>query len=213
MAKLLLFSDLHADASAARNLVERAKTADILVGAGDFGTVRRNVGVCVDILKSAGKPAVFVAGNNETTDELIHACRAWPTAHILHGSAIVVGGVTFFGLGGGVPITPFGSWSYDFSEEDAAGLLTDCPPGCVLISHSPPKGAVDRTANGQSLGSTAVRDTILRVRPLLVVCGHIHASAGEQEVLGTTPVVNAGPSGFECDLSETTGIRDLRGLP
>jgi Icc-related predicted phosphoesterase len=28
-----------------------------------------------------------------------------------------------------------------------------------------------------------------------VVCGHIHGSAGQEAMLGSTPVVNAGPAG------------------
>jgi uncharacterized protein len=199
--KLLLFSDLHADADAARQLVERARTADILIGAGDFGNLRRQLPVCIDILRAIDKPAVLVAGNNESTEELIDACRDWPSAHVLHGSGITLAGATFFGLGGGVPVTPFGSWSYDFTEEQAAELLSGCPTGCVLVSHSPPHGAVDVSSRGQSLGSVAVRQTVLRQRPILVVCGHIHACAGQQAMLGTTPVVNAGPQDVEWLLS------------
>ena len=65
--KLLLFSDLHADTAAAQRLVERAGKADVLVGAGDFGNVRRHIRVCLDVLRAVGKPAVLVAGNNEST--------------------------------------------------------------------------------------------------------------------------------------------------
>src|SRR6185369_15463817 len=110
--KLLLFSDLHADAGAARRLVERARDADVLVGAGDFGNLRRDVRVCLDVLRTVARPAVLVAGNNESTDELTEACRGWPSARVLHGAKTVLDGVTFFGIGGGVPVTPFGSWSY-----------------------------------------------------------------------------------------------------
>ena len=99
-----------------------------------------------------------------------------------------------------VPVTPFGSWSFDLTEEDAAALLADCPPGCVLVTHSPPKGAVDCDSGGRSLGSTAIRAAIERVSPRLVVCGHIHASAGQEGLLGATPVVNAGPEGFVREL-------------
>lgn len=195
--KLLLFSDLHADATAARRLVERARAADVVIGAGDFGNVRREVRACIDVLRTIDKPAVLVAGNNESTEELIEACRDWPQARVLHGSGVTLDGVTFFGLGGGVPVTPFGSWSYDFTEEQATALLAGCPSGCVLVSHSPPKGAVDRSSRGQSLGSVAVRQTILRQRPVLVVCGHIHGCAGQHAAIGPSPVVNAGPDGVE----------------
>ena len=198
--KLLLFSDLHADADAARAIAARAGEADVLVGAGDFGNVRTRLGECIDLLRSIDRPTVLVAGNNESTEELAEACRDWPSARVLHGTSATIGGVTFFGLGGGVPVTPFGAWSYDFTEEQAAALLADCPPGCVLVSHSPPKGAVDVSSRGKSLGSTAVREAVERVRPALVVCGHIHDCAGQHATVGTTPVVNAGRGGVEWTL-------------
>lgn len=199
--KLLLFSDLHADAAAARQLVERARTADVVIGAGDFGNIRRDLRVCIDVLRTIRQPTVLVAGNNESTEELIEACADWPSAHVLHGSAVTIAGVEFFGIGGGIPVTPFGSWSYDFTEEQAADLLADCPTGDVLVSHSPPKGAVDVSSSGRSLGSVAVRQTVLRQRPLLVVCGHIHASAAQQAMLGSSLVVNAGLAGVEWTLN------------
>ncbi len=199
--KLLLFSDLHNDLDAARHLVKRADKADVVIGAGDFCSVHRNLAACIDVLRSIKKTAVLVAGNNETTDELVAACRGWPSAHVLHGSGITINGVEFFGIGGGVPVTPFGAWSYDLTEEEAAQLLSKCPSGGVLISHSPPKGAVDMASEGKSLGSTAVRAAIERLMPRLVVCGHIHGSAGKQAVIGSSPVVNAGPAGIEWDLT------------
>ena len=99
-------------------------------------------------------------------------------------------------------MTPFGDWSYDFSEADAAHLLRGCPVGAVLVSHSPPKGAVDLSSSGRSLGSTAVREAVVRLKPRLVVCGHIHASAGQQARLGQTPIVNAGPGGVLFEISD-----------
>ena len=198
--KLLLFSDLHADAGAARRFLRLAVDADVLVGAGDFGNAHRDVGVCLDVLKESGKPTVLVPGNNETFAQLLLACRGWRQARFAHGTVTVVNGVTFFGLGGGVPVTPFGSWSYDLTEEQAAELLAPCPPGCVLVTHSPPKGAADRTGRGVSLGSEAVRACVEAKRPALVVCGHIHASAGTTADLGGVPVVNAGPGGVSWEL-------------
>jgi len=140
----------------------------------------------------------------ESHEELVEACRDWSQAHVLHGSGATIRGIRFFGIGGAIPITPFGSWSYDFTEEQAAELLAACPAGCVLASHSPPKGAVDESSAGHHLGSTAIRDAILRLSPLLVVCGHIHACAGQQSLIGTTPVVNAGRDGVDWTLQQAT---------
>lgn len=198
--KLLLFSDLHADVDAACRLLRLAASADVLVGAGDFGNVHADVGLCLDVLRESGKPTVLVPGNNETFEELVAACRGWSQARVLHGTAVVVGGVTFFGLGGGVPVTPFGSWSYDFTEEQAEELLASCPSGCVLVTHSPPKGAADRNGRGASLGSEAVRACAEAKRLALVVCGHIHASGSTVAAIDAVPVVNAGPGGVAWEL-------------
>ena len=91
--------------------------------------------------------------------ELTHLRAAAESAGaLLHGSQTTLDDITFYGLGGGIPITPFGAWSYDFSEDEAKNLLQDIQPGGVLISHSPPKGILDMSSDGRSLGSEAVRE-------------------------------------------------------
>jgi Icc-related predicted phosphoesterase len=194
--KLLVFSDIHADLQAASNLVRRSLDVDVVVGAGDYGMPRQGLGEMINALMKIEKPTVLVSGNCENTGELKRACREWQGVHVLHGEQVTIEGMSFYGIGGGIPITPFGSWSYDFSEDEAAQLLTDCPSGGVLISHSPPKGILDIASDGRRLGSTALRDTVMTKNPLLVICGHIHASAGQIDRFGETTVINAGPQGI-----------------
>jgi Icc-related predicted phosphoesterase len=146
------------------------------------------------------KPAVLVAGNAESHEELTQACRPWLNAHVLHGNQTTLDDVTFYGIGGGIPITPFGAWSWDFSEDEAKKLLQNLQPGAVLISHSPPKGILDTSPDGRSLGSQALREVIGIKKPKLVVCGHIHGSAGQIDRLGSTDVINAGPDGIVWEL-------------
>jgi Icc-related predicted phosphoesterase len=193
--KLLLFSDLHTDTRAAARIVDLAQGADLVIGAGDFANARRGISTCIEILSAIRIQTVLVPGNNESYEELVTACGKWRHAMVLHGTGVEIAGVPFFGIGGGIPITPFGDWSYDFSEDDAARLLQGCPVGAVLVSHSPPKGSVDLSSSGQSLGSAAVREAVIRLKPRLVVCGHIHRSAGQRACIGHTPIINAGPGG------------------
>ncbi|MDB5388268.1 MAG: phosphoesterase [Planctomycetaceae bacterium] len=200
--RLLLFSDLHCDATAARRLVEMARDVDVVIGAGDFANQHRGLKICLKVLRDITKPAILVAGNNESTDELRDACDDWPSAQILHGTTHTVAGVAFFGLGGGIPTTPFGDWSYDFTDSQATELLRDCPAQFVLVTHSPPQGWVDVASSGQHLGSPAIRDAILRLKPTLVVCGHIHGSAGQQTRHANTAIVNAGPKGILWELPQ-----------
>ena len=204
---LLLFSDLHCDVQAARGIVERAQGVDVLVGAGDFATCRRGLDRTLDVLRGVECPVVLVAGNAESVDELRKACKHWPAAHVLHGSGTTIDQIEFFGLGGAVPITPFGSWSFDLSEDEARRLLADCPPGAVLVTHSPPQGVVDRSSRGVNLGSTAVREVVEQKCPALVVCGHIHDCAGQTGQIQQTSVVNAGPHGILWQLPVADGER------
>jgi Icc-related predicted phosphoesterase len=196
--KLLAFSDLHRNRDRAEHLVKLSKDADIVVGAGDYATMHKGLESTIETLSAIAVPAVLVPGNAETDTELWQACASWTNAHVLHGQALQLEGAWFFGLGGGVPPTPF-PWSFDVSEDQAAAKLESCPEGAVLVVHSPPKGYVD-DAHGRHLGSRAILEAIERKRPALVLCGHIHQCWGREGVIGTTPVVNVGPDGRLFDI-------------
>ena len=194
--KLLLFSDVHVSLRHCKHLVQLSEEADLVIGAGDFGSLRSGIKRTISWLSGIEKPTVLVPGNAESYEELVAACQSWSQSRVLHGSSCEVLGLQFYGIGGGIPITPFGSWSYDFSEDQARELLKECPSNGILVSHSPPFEILDVSSRGQHLGSTAVRETIISKTPRLVVCGHIHESAGKQAQFGGTTVVNAGPRGM-----------------
>ncbi|MCP5048917.1 MAG: serine/threonine protein phosphatase [bacterium] len=194
--KLLLFSDVHCDRNACETLVFKSGNVDAAVCAGDTGNIRMGLQRTIDVLAKIAKPTVLVPGNSESDDELRDACANWNRAHVLHGNGCRIDGIDFYGIGGGIPITPFGSWSFDFSEQEAESLLKDCPRGAVLVTHSPPKGIVDRDSGGRSLGSRTIYRVIEELRPKLVVCGHIHGCWEQKEYIGDTPVINAGPNGI-----------------
>jgi Icc-related predicted phosphoesterase len=194
--KYLCFSDLHCDQQAARRLVELSVDVDCLIGAGDFANQHRGIADTLDILAEIEKPAVLVPGNGETADELRDATSGWASASVLHGEGMKIGDVEFWGVGGGIPVTPFGAWSYDFDEDQAAELLRGCPVGGVLVVHSPPIDTVDHDSSGRIRGSRSIRETVEAKQPKLVVCGHIHSDWGKQTQLGTSTILNAGPSGI-----------------
>jgi Icc-related predicted phosphoesterase len=175
---LLAFSDLHRDRECAERLLELASDADVVVGAGDYATMHIGLERMIETLSAITVPTVLVPGNAESDTDLWRACAMWPSAEVLHGQAKEIGGIQFFGLGGGVPPTPF-PWSFDLSEDEAAAKLEHCPERAVLVVHSPPKGYVDE-AHGRHLGSASVLDVIERKRPALVVCGHIHQVLGRR---------------------------------
>ncbi len=192
--RLLAFSDLHTDLGRARGLVERAAEADVVIGAGDFASVHRGLDRTIETLAAIETPTVLVPGNNETEEALRNASRGWSAATVLHGEAVELEGRTFFGLGAGIPITPW-DWSFDLDETVAAKALAACPSGAVLVLHSPPRGHCDLSGGGEHLGSEAILSAIESIAPPLAVCGHIHESWGCESRIGDSRLINLGPDG------------------
>ncbi len=190
--RIMAFSDLHHSRGKAALVVAASAEADLVIGAGDFCNRRAELPGVMSLLRDLKTPAIFVPGNHESAEELSEAALAG--VQVLHGSGCVIDGVAFYGLGYGVPETPFGAWSCDLGEDAARALLADCPDGAVLISHSPPFGAGDANSAGTHVGSRAVLEAIEAKSPRLVLCGHIHESWGAREMVGDSPVANLGPS-------------------
>ena len=192
--KVLAFSDLHRDLDQAAKLVEMAADADVVIGAGDFASVHEGLEETIAALAAIEAPTVLVPGNNETEEALREAAAGWSAATVLHGGGTTIDGVEFFGLGAGVPVTPW-DWSFDLDDEAATAMLAPCPQGAVLVLHSPPKGHCDSNGSGMHFGSPALLRAIEDKRPRLAVCGHIHESWGCESQIGETVVRNLGPAG------------------
>ncbi|HEX8958294.1 MAG TPA: metallophosphoesterase family protein [Solirubrobacterales bacterium] len=192
--RLLAFSDLHRDLGQAARLVEMSVEADAVIGAGDFASVHEGLEETIAALAPIEAPTVLVPGNNETEDALREAAAGWAAATVLHGGGTTIAGVELFGLGAGIPITPW-DWSFDLDDEAAARMLSPCPEGAVLVLHSPPRGHCDASAGGDHFGSEALLRAIEEKRPRLAVCGHIHESWGCESRIGDTPLHNLGPKG------------------
>src|SRR2546421_422822 len=136
MMRLLAFSDLHSDRRQAERLVEMSAEADVVIRAGDLASFHLGLGRMIKALRDITAPTLLVPGNNERESALRGACEDWASATVLHGESTEIAGRHFFGLGAGVPPTPF-PFSFDLSEEDAASLLERCPAEAVLVVHSP----------------------------------------------------------------------------
>jgi uncharacterized protein len=197
MTRILAFSDMHLSRRCARDVVAEAGGADLVIGAGDFCNQRRGLDDAMSMLGPVLPRAVLVPGNAESAGELRAA--AGP-ATVLHGQGVERDGLRIFGLGYAVPVTPFGSWSCDLSEDEAGAMLAAMDSADVLVVHSPPKGVADATSAGASVGSTAIRAAIERVQPRLAVCGHIHDSWGRSGRIGATHIHNLGPTVTWFDL-------------
>jgi Icc-related predicted phosphoesterase len=192
--KLLAFSDLHRDLGQAAELVAMSAEADVVIGAGDFASVHEGLAETIDALAAIEAPTVLVPGNNETEEALREAASDWAAATVLHGDGTTIEGVGFYGLGAGIPVTPW-DWSFDLDDEAAASMLAPCPQNAVLVLHSPPQGHCDANGSGDHFGSPALLRAIEGKAPRLAVCGHIHESWGCESRVGDSPIRNLGPKG------------------
>ncbi len=196
--KILAFSDLHRDLDQAAVLTELSASADVVVGAGDFASVHEGLEETIAALAAIETPTLLVPGNNETEEALREASAEWDAATVLHGESATVEGAEFFGLGAGIPVTPW-DWSFDLDDAAAGAMMGDCPEGAILILHSPPQGHCDANTGGDHFGSPALLEGIEAKRPQLAVCGHIHESWGCESRIGETTLWNLGPKGTWLD--------------
>lgn len=143
-------------------------------------------------LKQPVQDCVVTWGNHDFCGELQKESRVC----ILHGDGrktyividneVEIGGVRIW-------LTPwtkqFKLWAFMREEQRLADAHYKwIPPGIdILVTHDPPFGYGDRTPDWITgipahHGSRAMLDTVGRVKPKAVVCGHIHDAYGKYEL-------------------------------
>jgi Icc-related predicted phosphoesterase len=195
---LLIFSDLHGDRAALEKLM--AIEADYYFAAGDLANFGRGLNAMGPILQKRGDRMYVLPGNHESDTDIARFCREFGF-HDFHCKKIEIGGYNVAGLGYS-NLTPFntpGEYTEDELKE-RLGQFSGLDP-LVLICHTPPKNtALDRAAENQHFGSSAIAEFIEREQPRYFYCGHIHEAAGVQAALGRTVGWNVGKRGQLLEL-------------
>lgn len=92
-------------------------------------------------------------------------------------------------------------WAFNLEPRQLEHRFSRIPEDTdILLLHGPPYGHgdlapvetphYDQLASTEHAGSKEAYDAIVRVKPKLVVCGHIHESRGESDI-GCSQIVNA----------------------
>jgi uncharacterized protein len=196
--RLLIFSDIHNDLSALRNLM--ATEADYYVAAGDLVSWGRGLDACGEALREKAAKVWVLPGNHESAEQIASFCGKFGFRNF-HDQLIEVGGRRIGGLGYSSP-TPFKTPG-EYTEEQIAERLRVFAGSerLILICHAPPYGTpLDRVKEGLHAGSRAVREFIEANQPEYFFCGHIHEAEGRETKLGNTIAVNVGKRGYLLEI-------------
>lgn len=204
MIKIAAIADLHGEFTIPEF------DADVAILAGDilgdnYSVIR--LPYFLDELRKKFDVIYMIAGNHDTYFEKYPDTPELDSCFRIHGYANY-NGYTFYGFPytsltiNGVEKYPR-DWAFYMGSQSQAAYLSDILDVDIFVSHAPPQGYCDES-NGESLGSKAVTDFIMKNKPKLVLCGHIHEAFGSAEINHDdgkiTRVVNCARKWVQIDL-------------
>jgi len=179
--KVLVISDVHGYVEQLRALKESVNLSefDFAVCCGDLESSE-----VVDELANLGIEVYAVPGNMDSyyiLDMLEYYVLS------IHGKVIRRKGVVLAGIGGLTPSTALNKVLSELNVVDLKGSKL------MIISHYPPFGTkVDLAYARIHIGLEEISDLIIKLKPHVVACGHVHEAYGTDRVDGTL-VINPGP--------------------
>jgi len=194
--RILAVGDLHGDSSLAKKLANQAEKekVDLVLLAGDI-TEEQNIlpGVISPFLEKK-KKVLFVPGNHESMATADFIADFYGITN-LHGYSIKYNEVGIFGC------SASNIGVNKISEEEIFSLLKkgfdkikDVKKK-IMITHVHPTGTKMEKFSNLVPGSEAVRKAVRKLKPDILICGHVHEAAGIEEKLGRTKVINVAGKG------------------
>lgn len=195
--KLLAFVDLHGSHSAIGKIKEKAKKADMVICAGDISIFENNLDRLLNELNKLKKPVLIIHGNHEDENDLKKLCVLFENISYIHEKSFVKENCLFLGYGGGgfsMVDKHFNKISKKF-EKSIKKFRKDINGKVTLITHAPPyKTKLDKIMK-EPCGNKDIKNFILKVKPDLVITGHLHENSGKEDKIGKTLLINPGPTG------------------
>jgi uncharacterized protein len=196
--RILAFVDTHGSDKYIADIINLSHNADIIICAGDITVFENNLEIYLHKLNSIGKPVLVVHGNHETSSAMQIASTGHPNIFLVHRAYHIIGDYVFFGYGGGGFASTDGS--FELAANNFMKTIKDLEKRdgksykFILVTHQPPYGT--RLDNiGYHVGSKSIAKFINEHQPALVVCGHIHECAGNEDKIKETYIINPGPKG------------------
>ncbi len=157
----------------------RDNNPDVVVLAGDVDTNSS----FFEFLDEIKVPTLIIHGNVDSIC-IGEEIKEYDNAIFLHEKMYNIDGINFVGAGGSNPILSDISLINTGKRISLKDARID-----VLVTHIPPKYAMDRMALGLHIGSRWIRNLMDGKNPRLILCGHVHEDPGYAK-FGKTTVVN-----------------------
>lgn len=192
--RILAAADIHGESKLAKKLSEKAEkeNVDLIVLCGDIMGFQETKNI-IKPFKDKNQKVLLLPGNWDsfaTTDFLaeIYGVRN------IHGYSVKYENIGFFGAGGAE-----GPGPGRITEKEIMNTLKKAHSNLkgiekkIMVTHMHPFGSLSEASGVK--GSKAITDAIKQFRPKFLLHGHIHETAGADEMIGKTRVINVGRQG------------------
>ena len=190
--KILVFVDVHGSVNTLKKIIKKSAKADLLICAGDLSNWGQKLDYLLSLLSKTKKLLLIIPGNHETSKEIKKSCSLFDFAQDLHKASYSLNNYTFFGYGSG-GFTLSDPKFERIAKKFKKTIKKDSK--IILITHAPPyKTSLDKLPIGHR-GCKSIRKFIEDVQPKLVICGHLHENAGNEDKIKKTLIINPGKDG------------------
>ena len=196
--KLLCFVDLHGDKPLLNKLIKRAKEPDIdlVVMAGDLTVFESGLRYFLRKLNGIKKKILVLHGNHEGYNVFKKMTKEYEYCLDLHKQGMKIEDYIFLGYGGG----GFALEDSEFRKVARQWYGKYQKEKVILITHGPPFGTdLDRLGK-RHVGNKDYRKFIERIKPKLVICGHLHENVGLKDKIKGVQIIHPGWEGMVVDL-------------
>ncbi|UCD20565.1 MAG: metallophosphoesterase [archaeon] len=200
--KILAVGDLHGDSRQAKRLAEKAvkEKVDLVVMPGDITFAETSVDYLVGPFAKRKLDVLIIPGNHETIATVNFLAEKYkPYVKSLHGKGKKIGDLGLFG-GGGANVGVV-NLTVPMLEDEIYGVLKKgfnkikTAKRKIMITHAHPSGSLMSKLSEWIPGSEGVRKAIIRFKPEIAICSHVHEAEGIEEKVGKTKVINVGKKG------------------
>lgn len=198
--KILFFVDSHGSKTAFKKIKKKSQNIDLIVCAGDFTVFEDNMLKILKEFDSLKKPFLIIPGNHEFKQDLKSACTNLKNVVFVDDDFYVFHDIIlYFNSEGGFSvkdslidkkIKKIKKRFRLFRKEHEISKS-------VMVFHSPPYGTVLDYKNKEEghVGSKSKMKLVKKVKPDLVIAGHIHETKYKKEEKDEIKYLNPGPYG------------------